>query len=57
MGKVECVEVLLFCGGDATIKNNKGQTPADMIEPDNVNKENILHLIEKSLHGQCIVLY
>ena len=34
-----------------------GQTPADMVKPDDANKEKILQLIDKSLQGQCIVLY
>ena len=39
------------------MKNNKGQTPADMVKSNSVNKDRILELIDKSLYGQCVVLY
>ena len=55
-GKVECVELLLLNGSDASIKNNKNKMPADVAKSDD-NKDRILLLIDKAVHGQCIDLY
>lgn len=56
-GKADCVEILLLNGANANMKNNKGQRPADMVKSNSVNKDRILELIDKSLYGQCVVLY
>ena len=55
-GKVECVELLLLNSADVTIKNNDNKTPADVVKSDDNNKDRILQLIDKAVHGQCIVL-
>ena len=55
-GRGNCVELLLLKGSDASIKNNKKKTPADVVNSDD-NKKRILLLIDKAVHGQCIDLY
>ena len=55
-GKVECVELLLLNGSDASIKNNENKAPTDVAKSDD-NKDRILLLIDKAVHGQCIDLH
>ena len=51
---MECIKLLLSNGADSTIKNNKGQTAADKVQPDNNNRATILHLIEEAKKGNVV---
>ena len=54
MGKLECIKLLLSNGADTTIKNNKGETATDKVEPDVKNRATILHLIEEAKKGNVV---
>ena len=56
---MECIKLLLSNGADATdngatIKNNKGETAADRVKPDDINRATILHLIEEAKKGNVV---
>ena len=51
---MECIKLLLSNGADATIKNDKGETAADKVQPDNNNRATILHLIEEAKKGNVV---
>ena len=51
---MECIKLLLSNGADVTIKNNKGETAADKVKPDDKNGVTILHLIEEAKKGNVV---
>ena len=51
---MECIQLLVSNGADATIKNNKGETAVDKVQPDDNNRATILHLIEEAKTGNVV---
>ena len=51
---MECIKLLVSHGADTTIKNNKGETAADKVQPVNYNRATILHLIEEAKKGNVL---
>ena len=51
---MECIKLLLSNKADATIKNNKGESAADKVQPDDKNRATILHLIEEAKKGNVV---
>ena len=51
---MECIKLLLSKGADATIKNDNGETAADRVKPDDINRATILHLIEEAKKGNVV---
>ena len=51
---MECIKLLVSHGANTTIKNNKGETAADKVQPGNKNKATILHLIEEAKKGNVV---
>ena len=51
---MECIKSLLSNGAEATIKNNKGETAADKVQPNDKNRATILHLIEEAKKGNVV---
>ena len=51
---MECIKLLLSNGADTTIKNNKGETATDKVEPYDNNRATILHLIEEAKKGNVV---